>query len=125
MVRVYRHYEEWEDWQAGMYRSVPSQLFPALTVEAANVLSDPIGLDLNMRAVTSEWVNAATVVFSNPSRNHRAWLGQAACCFATTAPEYVTKAAWRTLSVDQQRIANSVADVVIADWRNQQGLFNG
>lgn len=125
MARVYHHYEKWEDWQAGLYRSIPAPLFDDLRNSASGLLADPVGLDLHMRAVITEWPHATSVVFTNPSRNHRAWLGQAACCHHSTAPEYVTKAGWRTLTPDQQRIANSVADGVIADWRNNRELFSG
>ena len=119
MKRIYHPYHSWEDWQAGLYRSVPHQLFDDLETEAATLLADPSGLEMRMRCVTSEWVNSSEVVFTNPSRNHRAWLGQAACCHHSTAPEYATKAAWRTLTEDQQRVANNVADMVIADWRSR------
>lgn len=115
--RIYAPYQEWEDWQAGLYRSVPAPLFEELQTKAATLLASPEGLYYHMQAVVQEWPTATNVVFTNPSRNHRAWLGQAACCHHCTAPEYVTKAAWRTLRPLQQLKANNVADAVIADWR--------
>ena len=121
--RVFAHFEDWEDWKAGLYRSVPAPLFDELRLAAAALLADPTGLEYRMRAVVDEWPTAAQVVFTNPSRNHRAWLGQAACCHQSTAPEYVTKAAWRTLTPEQQGRANAVADTVIADWRASQVLY--
>lgn len=123
MGRAYAHYEDWEDWKAGLYRAVPSQLFDELRDRAADLLADPTGLEYRMRAVVDDWPTATRVVFTNPSRNHRAWLGQAACCHHSTAPEYVTRAAWRTLDPIQQGRANSVADAVIADWRAAQVLY--
>ena len=121
--RVYTHFEEWEDWKAGLYRAVPAALFDTLRDQAATLLADPTGLQYSMSAVVNEWPISARVVFTNPSRNHRAWLGQAACCHHPTAPEYVTKAAWRTLTPQQQGRANSVADIVIADWRATERLY--
>lgn len=111
-----RPYTEWEDFRAGMYRDATNAEREAMTAAAVSLLSDPHRLVAAMRSVTVEWRLAAEANLHEPP-NNRAWLGQAACCFAAGVPEELTRAAWGVLT-DQQRVgANRVADQVIDEWR--------
>jgi hypothetical protein len=85
-----------------------------------------------MQAVVREWKHSAEVNMSNIGCNRQAWLGQAACCYATGAPDFVTKMAWRSLTDEQRAAANQAADNVIKEWdkehgehANQTNLFEG
>jgi len=124
-----RPYTEWEDFQAGMYRDAVAGERDAMASAAVSLLADAHRLVAAMRSVTVEWRLAAEANLHEPP-NNRAWLGQAACCYAAGVPEELTRAAWGLLT-DQQRIsANRVADQVIDEWRYrtrrnpQMELFN-
>lgn len=116
MKADWRPYTEWEDWQAGMYRDAPSEQRESLTASAATLLADAHRLASSMRSVTVEWRYAAEANLHEPP-NNRAWLGQAACCYATGAPEELTRAAWGLLTDEQRHAANRVADRVIDEWK--------
>jgi hypothetical protein len=111
-----RPYTEWEDFQAGMYQDAPRQEHDRLAGEAALLLSTPHRLVAAMRDVTTKWKFASEANLHEPP-NNRAWLGQAACCYAAGVPEELTRCAWGRLT-DLQRIeANRIADRVIEEWR--------
>lgn len=113
MQRVYYRYELWEDYIHRMY-------FPQITkagVHAAfTILKDPERLYDAMYYVTHHWPISSATNLTNPSRNRRAWLGQAACCWIVHATEEETKQAWRKLKKEDQDAANAVADRAIAEW---------
>lgn len=124
-----RPYTEWEDFRAGMYRDPQASEREPMTELAISLLSDAHRLVAAMRSVTIGWRLAAEANLHEPP-NNRAWLGQAACCYAAGVPEELTRAAWGRLT-DQQRIAaNRIADQVIDEWRYrtrrnpQMELFN-
>lgn len=116
MKTDWRPYTEWEDWQAGMYRDVSADMRDGLVAAAAALLADPNRLASAMRSVSVEWRFAAEANL-HESPNNRAWLGQAACCYAASVPEDLTRAAWGLLNDEQRRTANGVADRVIDEWR--------
>ena len=111
-----RPYTEWEDWQAGMYRDVPREAEETLTLAAASLLSDAHRLAAAMRDVTTEWKHASEANLHEPP-NNRAWLGQAACAFASEVPEHLTRVAWGRLTDAQRVEANRIADRVIDEWK--------
>lgn len=116
MKADWRPYTEWEDWQAGMYRDSGAGDRESLVAAAAGLLADQNRLASAMRGVTVEWRFAAEANLHEPP-NNRAWLGQAACCYAAGVPEELTRAAWGLLTDDQRHAANRVADRVIEEWR--------
>lgn len=124
-----RPYTEWEDFQAGMYRDPQASDREPMTELAASLLSDAHRLFAAMRSVTIEWRFAAEANLHEPP-NNRAWLGQAACCYAAGVPEELTRAAWGRLTDQQRMAANRIADQVIDEWRYrtrrnpQMELFN-
>lgn len=120
MRRVWHHYREWEDWQCGFYADPPADT-SGLVAAAQALLSDPGRLKEAMRHVAFSWPCAAEHNLSDPSRNHQAWLGQAACCYAERVPESVTRQAWWLLSEDTRREANAVADLVFSEWLAKKG----
>jgi len=124
MKRIFHHYKNWEDWHDGLYRLSISSADMAEEIiisRAARLLSEPDALLLAMTRVIDEWKIAAEVNLSNPSRNRRAWLGQAACCFLCGAPEDLTKLAWHRLSDAERDLANAIADRVISEWEDRYG----
>lgn len=69
-----------------------------------------------MEAVLVQWPIACEVNLSNTGCNRQAWIGQAACSLAVGAVEESTRAAWNSLTPDQQDIANRIADEITAGW---------
>lgn len=118
MKADFRPYTEWEDFQAGMYRDALLADREPLEKAAVALLSDQHRLVSAMRSVTTEWRLAAEANLHEPP-NNRAWLGQAACCYAAGVPEELTRAAWGRLTDLQRIAANRVADQVIDEWRHR------
>lgn len=120
MKRRYHNHVKWEDHQHGMYAMTCSNT-PTLQKQCIKLLANPYALYPFMRAAAFKWTHSAEVNLSNSGRNRQAWLGQAACCYATGAPEFVTKMAWRVLTDEQRQAANDVADKVIKEWEKENG----
>lgn len=125
----FRPYTEWEDYKAGMYGDPVSCDRERLTSAAVALLGDQHKLFAAMRSVTTEWRLAAEANL-HELPNNRAWLGQAACCFAACVPEELTRSAWGKLNDAERAAANRVADQVIDEWRHhtrrnpQRSLFD-
>jgi hypothetical protein len=113
-----RPYTDWEDWKAGMYADASGQTHEQMIEKAVALLGDRHRLFAAMRDVTIEWPRACDANLSEPP-NNRAWLGQAACCFACEVPEDMTRAAWGRLTDDQRLAANRVADEAIGEWQHR------
>ena len=115
-MRVFTHYEEWEDWAHGLYATVPVEARGELVADAAKLLASPSALGAAMREVVEEWPISSMVNLSDRGSNRRAWLGQAAACYARGVPEDLTREAWGILTPSQRTAANAAADSVIAYW---------
>ena len=104
-------YTEWEDYKNGFYNTtVPSYLTEEELIDKSiKLLSDPEKFNDKCRMVLLRWVNSSKVNLTNPEINHRAWLGQAACCYAHLAPNYITRLAWCQLDANTQAVANRIA----------------
>lgn len=121
MRRIYHPYDVWEDWQHGMY-AIDISGAQARVELARELLASSSPLRVAMETVARTWRHAAEVNLTNPNRNRRAWLGQAACCWAHGVPEDLTKLAWHRLTPEQQDAANAVADDVIRQWERRHVL---
>lgn len=120
MERIYHHYKKWEDWQNGMYGEGDKKKEGQLIKSAVDLLSNPSKLYVAMFQVATKWKHAAEVNLTNKSRNRRAWLGQAACCYEHKVPEILTKTSWWMLDEKTQNEANSIATKVILEWEKLQ-----
>ena len=119
MKRIYHHYKKWEDYQHGLYTKTTGKdekHDEVLTKQCASLLSDQNWFFRIAREMIHNWPNSADVNLTNPSRNKQAWIGQASCCYALGAPEFITKFAWNQLSPLQRIEANKTADVIIKMW---------
>ena len=115
---IWHHYQVWECFQNGLYGS-GSDEYKALM--ASYVLGQEIDCRASMQAVIDEWEKTSEHHLSKKHTNRRAWLGQAACCYASGANEEETRAAWCDLMTPEQRImANQIADEVIQIWDLRQ-----
>ena len=127
--RYHCHYEQLEEYKAGLWRRRSGQHRQSSIAEARNFMMDEGRFSMAMARVCFEWVNSCKVNFTTPSVNPIAWLGQAAVCIETTIPEECTRAAWCELPFRSQQIANANATRNLNEWRmkmgNQGDLFDG
>ena len=128
MDRVFRHYDQWEDYNNGMYLSscddVEQKKALSFELLGSAVLFQAAALDM-----VSNWPISASVFLTNTSINRLAWIGQATCCREYGSPEFVTIMAWCELGKEQQDAANEAARIVLKLWTlkieeaNAQNLF--
>jgi hypothetical protein len=117
VIQAYLPYHLWEDWSAGMWRDTEAR--GESVKQALALMTDTPRFGGSMLAVVTHWPNACLQCLSNPSLNRRAWLGQAACCFAIGVSEDVTRLAWHKLTERQQARANDRADRAILIWERR------
>ena len=63
-----------------------------------------------------EWPNSCEHNLSALSCNRRAWLGHAGCFLNHGSPEGATRLGWHMLNVEEQMIADLMAEEVIEEW---------
>jgi hypothetical protein len=114
--RVYRHYEELEEFHAGMWRIVRGEERKKYVQAAADLMRDTDAFQAAMRKALIEWILSAEVALTAESVNRIAWLGHAGCCVATGSPEEATRAGWHTLDMAEQDEANRAAAEVLDEW---------
>ena len=69
-----------------------------------------------MHRVIAEWKYSCEHNLSSVGSNRVAWLGQAAVCIATGAPESSTRVSWYFLTNEQREKANRSAEIAIKKW---------
>jgi len=77
-----------------------------------------------MSKVTANWTYSAKQNLTNEQSNRRAWVGQAAACYALHCTDIETRQMWVTLTQEQQNTANLIADKVIEEWEVNNGYKN-
>jgi len=124
--RKFHNYKNWECFGQGMYETTCFMDKYAMINDCELLLSCPEWLWESMTFVTHHWLTSSEQHLTNMSRNRKAFLGQAACCFSHGAPEYLTKLAWFNLDEKTQKKANEVASEVIKDWEEKylMGYFD-
>lgn len=116
MKRVYRHYEEWEETKAGLWRR-PTGDERRQWIDLCSVfMADTSQFHAAMLRVIDEWPVSCEVNFTTKTINRQAWLGHAACCVAIGCPEEPTRAAWWKLTQSQRDLADAAAAEVITLW---------
>lgn len=124
--RIYTHYEYWEDYKNGLYKSQTESIDRIKL--SMKVLSNPNLCKLSMEKVIKEWPVSTAVNLSIPGCQ-RPWLGRAACCIKYGISENITRIAWWKLALEKQDSANAIADTIINAWRknflkSQVDMFN-
>lgn len=115
MTQKYYHYSLWEDFKNGMYEEDKDGRSERIKT-AIECLTN---LDLcyeQMSRVVNEWKYATEQNLTNPSINHRAFLGQSACSIWKKVHEDETREAWSYMTQQQRYDANKVADRVYQEW---------
>lgn len=124
--RVYYHYEELEEYHAGMWRIVRGEARKQFIVLSAELMRNAEEFCKAMQRATLEWPKSAAHNLTIEAANRLAWLGHAGCCVNHGASEEATRAAWHTLLKNEQAIANDVAATVLYRWdsaRIENDLF--
>lgn len=116
MKRIWHHYENWEDYQAGIWRLVRGGERAEMLRKAIEFTGDAKLYGSYMRRVLVEWPIACEHNLTDTSQNRKAWIGHAATCLATDIPEDITRAAWGQLSKQQHDEANEQAQQAIEEW---------
>lgn len=117
--RVFHHYKLCEEYESNMWKYVLPETRQGYVDAAAALMIDwPRFEEAMMRAV-NEWPYSCEANLSASCINHQAWIGHAGCAIAVGSPEDLTRLGWRTLTQDQQDLANAAADRCIAAWREK------
>lgn len=127
--RIFHHYQELEETEAGFWRMVSGQELKDNIEKAADLLRSPQELIEAMRQAVKEWKKSCEAAFTTDSLNQIAFLGQAACCVAVGVPCGCTRIAWHDLTQPEKDEANLAAQIVLHEWAlgyhmpNQLELF--
>ena len=122
LKRVYRHYEELEEFHAGMWKIIRGEDRKSAIKRAADLMKNASDFQSAMTRALVEWEKSCEVNLTAESVNRIAWLGHAGCCIGVDSPEESTRAAWHTLNKDEQDAANKAAAVVLNIW---MGSYQG
>lgn len=111
MERIYRTWDEWECYPAGMYETRPPT--EGMTVQEcreayAEFLRDLDRFRAGLDGVLTEWPNSTEHYLTNERMNRIAWLGQAAMCHQTRVPR-AFRSGFMLLSDAEQDAANRLA----------------
>lgn len=124
--RVFHRWEKCEEYKTRMWKVVPIGERDELQEYSRNLMIEHDSFESVCKQVIDSWPYSCEASLTASTMNHQAWLGHAACAFNHDAPEDITRLAWRTLTQEQQDLANRAADNAIAYWREKyiQEKFN-
>lgn len=115
--RFYCHYEQLEDYKAGMWRRVSSESSKlTLIALAVSLLRDAERFRAALAKVLRDWPTSCRVELTRSGR-HLAWLGAAACCLQHGVPEELTRRAWWKLTDGERLQADECAAEAESCWR--------
>lgn len=115
--RIFHRFEKCEEYKSNMWKAcAPVEREKYITEAAALMIAHDDFYTAMMQAVT-DWPMSCEANLTASTMNHQAWIGHAGCAIAVGSPEDMTRLAWRTLTQEQQDLANAAADRAIAAWR--------
>jgi hypothetical protein len=115
--RVFHHWEKCEEYQSQMWKVVPIQCRESYVLQSAQLMQNVAEFELAMKRAIDEWPYSCEATLTAGTMNHQAWMGHAGCAINHNAPEDLTRLAWRSLSKDEQDLANLAADNAIQYWQ--------
>ena len=118
LKKIYHPYQLWEDYKAGMWRTVERKDREDLLAKAITFTGNAELYGSWMIKVIREWTKACEHNLTDININRRAWIGHAACCMAIQCPEDITREAWGYLTEQQRIDANLMADKAILKWES-------
>lgn len=114
--RIYHHYEQLEEYHAGMWKIYRGEKRKDFINKAADLMRCPDEFKLAMQEAVRAWIKSCEANLTADSVNKIAWLGHAGCCVATGSPEDCTRAGWHLLNQSEQDEANRVVGEVLEEW---------
>lgn len=117
MIRVYRPFWEWEDYNSGMWRKIDREDENKMLNEAINFTGDHKIYGGAMIEVVHKWPNTMEHNLTNASINKLAFIGHCAVQYKLNIPEYIVRMAWKHLSNEQRTLANEQALLAYKNWR--------
>jgi len=121
MKRVFHHYKKCEEYRTNMWKQVPVSERQSYQDKSASLMIDYQAFERAMKRAVDEWPFSCEAALTASVMNHQAWIGHAGCAINHDAPEDITRLAWRTLTQEQQDLANMAADNAIAYWKGKYG----
>lgn len=118
MHRKFHHYEELEEYHAGMWRIVRGDKRKQFIEAASDLMRSPDEFKLAMQEAVGAWPKSCEHNLTADAVNRIAWLGHAGCCVGVKSPEDCTRLGWHTLNDAEQKEANRVAAEVLREWIN-------
>jgi ParB-like chromosome segregation protein Spo0J len=119
--RIFHTYEKWECYKAGFYSSSKDGMTKAQCEEGyRSFLADTARFSDALEHVITEWKHSCEHYLTNGAMNRIAWLGQAACCYATGIPSEF-RSGFFLLSPEQQQRANETALIYLNKWLAANG----
>lgn len=115
-MRVFYHYEDLEEYHAGMWKIVRGKARKEHITNAADLMRQPCEFKNAMLLALKLWPKSCEANLTAEMVNRIAWLGHAGCCIKAGSPEECTRVAWHTLHEHEQQIANKMANEVLATW---------
>ena len=115
MTPYWVRFEDWEDYQNGMYNSRLDESIANQCIE----LFKSDGLYRKMIAILDKYQISSKVNLNKTVFNRNAWVGQATCNLWLKATIEETTWAWVRLSDREKKIANEIAEQVIKEYHNE------
>ena len=107
-----------------MWKQLPVERREMAILASAELMVDHEAFEVACVRAVDEWPNSAEAALTASVINHQAWIGHAACCINHGASEDLTRLAWRTLTEEQQDLANAAADRAIGYWEERYAAAN-
>ena len=117
--RVFHNWELMEEYKTNMWKMVPIETREDLQQKSRDLMIDTNAFKAACMIVVDSWPFSCEAALSASTMNHQAWIGHAACANNHGTPEDITRLAWRTLTEEQQELANNAADVAINYWKEK------
>lgn len=115
--REYYPYNEWEEYPAGLWRTVSGKEREVLLQKAIKFTGNTDLYGEYMLKAVKQWPISMLHNLSCSGMNRQAYIGHAACCIALNCPEDITREAWHYLTNEQREAANARADEAYHAWK--------
>ena len=114
--QVFIEYWLWEDYNSGFYNLNCFDEKEKIN-RSIKYMKDHSKFKEGMKKAVFNWGNSMLNNLTNPSMNKTAYIGQCANCIDNKTPSYITKKAWKELTLDEMKINNLNALDVFDKWK--------
>ena len=120
MKRIYHNHNKWEEVKYGMYKAYSNEDKPFLLKKVVLFFNNEMLVKKYMKFVVDNFKFSCEHIFTNPSMNHIAWLGQSSIAVWGGVPEEITREGWSLLNEETQNRANEIVIFEIERWKGCQ-----